>query len=83
MASLNEPGAQKEARMIQEKTPDFHVGPRGGTTTLTKSGLVRKNFWLPSDEAEALRLKAFKERRTEADIIRDALRDVLDADVDD
>jgi len=53
------------------------VGPRGGTTTLTKSGLVRKNFWLLIDEAEALRLKAFRERRTEADIICDALRFVL------
>ena len=53
------------------------VGPRKGTTTLTKSKLVRKNFWLPTDEAEALRLKAFRERRTKADIIRDALRFVL------
>lgn len=68
--------------MISEKT-DYdagHVGPRGGTTTLTKSGLVRKNFWLPTDEAEALRYKAFKERRTEADIIRDALREILAED---
>jgi hypothetical protein len=65
--------------MISEKLEitGITVGPRGGTTTLTKSGLVRKNFWLPTDEAEALRLKAFRERRTEADIIRDALRDVL------
>jgi hypothetical protein len=65
--------------MISEKTEPngAQVGPRGGTTTLTKSGLVRKNFWLPTDEAEALRFKAFKERRTEADIIRDALREVL------
>jgi hypothetical protein len=68
--------------MISEKhgTEEFGVGPRGGTTTLTKSGLVRKNFWLPTDEAEALRIKAFTERRTEADIIRDALRDVLFAE---
>lgn len=53
------------------------VGPRGGTTTLTKSGMVRKNFWLPVDEAEELRLKAFQERRSEADIIRASLRHVL------
>jgi len=62
--------------MIQDDQRD-RVGPRGGTTTLTKSGMVRKNFWLPVDEAEELRLKAFQERRSEADIIRAALRDVL------
>jgi hypothetical protein len=59
--------------MIHDDQPD-RVGPRGGTTTLTKSGMVRKNFWLPVDEAEELRLKAFQERRSEADIIRAALR---------
>jgi hypothetical protein len=59
--------------MIHEDTQE-RVGPRGGTTTLTKSGMVRKNFWLPVDEAEELRLKAFQERRSEADIIRAALR---------
>jgi hypothetical protein len=65
--------------MISENhdTDSLPLGPRGGTTTLTRSGLVRKNFWLPADEAEALRFKAYKEHRTEADIIRDALRDVL------
>lgn len=55
------------------------IGPRGGTTTLTKSGMVRKNFWLPVDEAEELRLKAFQERRSEADIIRAALATVLES----
>ncbi|MEM7051702.1 MAG: hypothetical protein AAF604_18690 [Acidobacteriota bacterium] len=68
--------------MISDATNqlDERVGPRGGTTTLTKSGMVRKNFWLPVDEAEALRLKAFNERRTEADIIRQALRGTLGLD---
>jgi hypothetical protein len=41
--------------------------------------MVRKNFWLPVDEAEELRLKAFQERRSEADIIRAALRTILDS----
>ena len=54
------------------------VGPRGGTTTVTKSGMVKKNLWIPRDEAEALREKAFHERRSEADIIREGLRAVLD-----
>jgi hypothetical protein len=54
------------------------TGPRGGTTTVTKSGMVKKNLWIPQDEAEALREKAFHERRSEADIIREGLRVVLD-----
>lgn len=57
------------------------VGPRGGTTTVTKSGMVKKNLWIPQDEAEALREKAFHERRSEADIIREGLRSVLDGSV--
>lgn len=57
---------------------DQPVGPRGGTTTVTKSGMVKKNLWIPRDEAEALREKAFHERRSEADIIREGLRVVLD-----
>ena len=35
-------------------------------------------LWLHEDEAEALRQKAFKERRTQAEILRDGLRRVLD-----
>lgn len=34
-------------------------------------------IWLHLDEAEALRLKAFQERRTQAEIIREGLRTVL------
>jgi hypothetical protein len=62
--------------MVHDDQQD-RVGPRGGTTTMTKSGMVRKNYWLPVDEAEDLRLKAFQERRSEADIIRAALRGSL------
>jgi hypothetical protein len=54
------------------------TGPRGGTTTVTKSGMVKKNLWIPQDEAELLREKAFQERRSEADIIREGLRTVLE-----
>lgn len=53
------------------------TGPRGGTTTITKSGMVKKNLWIPGEEAEALRRKAFEERRSEADIVREGLRRVL------
>jgi hypothetical protein len=39
--------------------------------------MVKKNLWIPGDEAEALRHKAFTERRSEAEIIRQGLRGVL------
>jgi hypothetical protein len=59
--------------MVQEK----FRGPRGGETTVTKSGMVRKTIWLHGEEAEVLRNQAFKDRRTESEIIREALRAFL------
>lgn len=53
------------------------LGPRGGETTVSKTGMIRKNVWLHPDEAEALRVQAFKERRTESEILREGLRKVL------
>lgn len=52
-------------------------GPRGGETTVSKSGMVRKTLWLHGDEADALREKAFRERRAESEIVREALRSLL------
>jgi len=65
-------------QMSEQQNTEQPMGPRGGTTTVTKSGMVKKNLWIPRDEAEALREKAFHERRSEADIIREGLRAVLD-----
>ncbi|HEX2253411.1 MAG TPA: hypothetical protein VHQ65_09105 [Thermoanaerobaculia bacterium] len=62
---------------MKEEDQDQPLGPRGGTTTVTKSGMVKKNLWIPRDEAEELRRRAFEERRSEADIIREGLRQVL------
>lgn len=53
------------------------VGVRGGTTTVTSSGMYRKNFWISVGTNEALRRKAYEERRTESDIIREALDRLL------
>lgn len=53
------------------------LGPRGGTTTISKRGMVRKTLWLHADEAEALRERAFRTRRSEAEILREGLRRVL------
>ena len=54
------------------------TGPRGGRTTVTKSGLVRKTFALHHDEVRSLRKAAYEEERTETDIVRTALRQYLD-----
>jgi len=43
---------------------------------LTKTG-VKKTLWLHEDEAESLRNRAFRDRRSEASIIREALRRFL------
>jgi len=67
-----------EPQVSEQQEGSQPMGPRGGTTTVTKSGMVKKNLWIPRDEAEALREKAYVERRSEADIIREGLRVVLD-----
>jgi hypothetical protein len=57
--------------------PKENIGPRGGKTTVTDSGLVRKTIYFHADEAEALRVKAFENRRSESEIVRDAVRRFL------
>lgn len=52
-------------------------GPRGGTTTVTRSGLVKKNFWLPRETAERLREQAFRLRVSEAELMRRGLKRIL------
>lgn len=43
---------------------------------ITEKG-VKKTIWFHPDEAEALREKAFKERRSESAIVREAVRRLL------
>lgn len=68
-------------RGAEAKKP--RTGPRGGTTTVTSSGMVRKNLWISHHENEALRLRAFEERKSETQIIRAGLRQILGLDDDD
>ncbi len=49
-------------------------GPRGGKTTVSKKGRLRKTFWLDEAENEALRREAFDTRRSETEIVRELLR---------
>lgn len=60
----------------EEDSP--RTGPRGGTTTVTSTGMIRKNLWISNEENEALRRRAFDERRSETQIIRAGLRRILD-----
>jgi hypothetical protein len=39
---------------------------------------VKKTIWFHEDEAEALRLRAFKDRRSESAIVREAVRRLLE-----
>lgn len=56
------------------KDPDEPLtGPRGGRTT-RKPGQVKKTVWLNADEAEHLRQAAYERYRSEASLIREALR---------
>lgn len=64
--------------MSDEVDKQRPVGPRGGTTTVTRSGMVKKNLWIPREMAEGLREKAFGEHRSEAAIIREGLRLALE-----
>jgi len=38
---------------------------------------IKKTIWFHEDEAEALRLQAFKDRRSESAIVREAVRKLL------
>ena len=57
---------------------DATTGPRGGTTTVTRSGLVKKNFWIPAKEAERLRRVAYTAHISEAEVMREGLGLALD-----
>ena len=49
--------------------------PESGPITQTGK---KKTVWFHADEAEALRVAAFHQRRSESDIIRTAVREYLD-----
>lgn len=58
------------------REPKKRIGPRGGETT-QKPGQMKKTFWLNDDEAEALREEAFRQRVSEASLVREAVRRLL------
>lgn len=70
---------KKPRRSKPARSPRGEVlGPRGGTTTISTNGMVKKNLWMDEELAELLRLRAFEQRRSEAEIVRQALRAALE-----
>ena len=53
------------------------TGPRGGKTTLTPGGLLKKTIYLEPDEWEALRERSYREQRPISELIRNLIRDGL------
>lgn len=53
------------------------LGPRGGETTRTKSGLFRTTVSFHEDEWEALRAQAYQDNTSKSDLVRAAVRAYL------
>lgn len=52
-------------------------GPRGGTSTVYKSGLLRKTAYFYEEEWEAIRKAAYDRNVSYTDILREAVRSYL------
>jgi hypothetical protein len=58
--------------MARDKTDEAKQEKAG----ITEKG-IKKTIWFHEDEAEALRVRAFEERRSESAIVREAVRRLL------
>jgi hypothetical protein len=56
------------------------TGPRGGRTTLTVGGLLKKTVYLDAEEWEVLRRRSFEEHRPISEILRELIRGGLGLD---
>jgi hypothetical protein len=68
-------------RYVAARSPFRVSGDSGEDAKQEKAGItdkgVKKTIWFHEDEAEALRLRAFKDRRSESAIVREAVRKLL------
>ena len=77
------PDLRKAVKRSSRKSYSTAMTPRdsGEKDRQEKAGItdkgVKKTIWFHEDEAEALRLRAFKERRSESAIVREAVRKLL------
>jgi len=63
-------------REPKTRAADPKLGPHGGRTTVSASGdMVRKTFYIDRVTENALRDEAYQTRRSEADIVREALQE--------
>lgn len=60
-------------RRYTPQMPKEQRGPKGGRTTRTAGGLIRKSVILTPELDGELRRRAYQEQRSESEIIRDAL----------
>jgi hypothetical protein len=76
------PELRKAVKQSRRKSYNGAMATRDKTDTrqeklgITEKG-VKKTIWFHEDEAEALRLLAFKVRRSESAIVREAVRKLL------
>ena len=54
-----------------------NAGPRGGKTTVTKSGLIRVVIYLSPEERKALKQAALDREMPASEVVREALRTFL------
>jgi len=77
------PDLRKSVKPSRRKSYTQAMRPRDsdGDAKQEKAGItdkgVKKTIWFHEDEAEALRLRAFKDRRSESAIVREAVRRLL------
>ncbi len=77
------PDIRKSVKTVRRKSYTSAMSPRDKTEDAKqeKAGItdrgVKKTIWFHEDEAEALRLRAFKDRRSESAIVREAVRALL------
>lgn len=65
-------------RVMPDKTTP--TGPKGGKTTLTPGGLLKKTIYFDKEEWEALRKKSYEENRAISELIRELIRRGLNLD---
>lgn len=62
---------------MAKKVNQPRTAPRGGTTTVTGSGLFRKTVYFSPEEWNAIRREAFEQNVAFTDIVRHAIRQQL------
>jgi hypothetical protein len=67
----------KRVRRPKDGAAKRRRGPRGGKTTMTEAGLVRKTVYFTPEEWEAVRLAAYERDVAFSHIVQEAVRAAL------